>query len=117
MLFDPRATKYILYATLLIWALAFFVIGMRRNDQSERESEFLNKGGADDESDDNHEEEDFDDDDDDDDEGDDDDDDEGDDENYLLGEESQTSGRVTGQRPRAASGRRGRRPREEGETR
>jgi hypothetical protein len=29
MLFDPRGTKWVLYGTLLIWALAFFVIGFR----------------------------------------------------------------------------------------
>merc|ERR1712183_485169 len=29
MLFDPKGTKWVLYGTLLIWALAFFVIGFR----------------------------------------------------------------------------------------
>jgi hypothetical protein len=29
MLFDPRATKYLMYGTFLIWALAFLVIGLR----------------------------------------------------------------------------------------
>merc|ERR1712070_425230 len=29
MLFDPKGTKWVLYGTLIIWALAFFVIGFR----------------------------------------------------------------------------------------